>query len=138
MWKLDGTTLRAVGCAKVRAWVAKSGKTGMGITMRLEPVADARCTARVTDAHVEVGGVRVPAARLPAAAVVEPGNVTLLYVPFAWDNEAGWNDGVRKGVVSFRIDLDGHVATWSVPMTHRYTGPHYTVDHRGPRKQGQW
>lgn len=97
-WQIEGLGARQLDCAIVDLWVSKSGKQGLGVTLELTPTASS-CRVSVEEARFSADGVEERAARLPAPRVVERRDH--LYLPFAFDNEALWNDEVRDG----RLDL---------------------------------
>jgi hypothetical protein len=105
-WEIpDGVFSANVGCAQLSFWVAKSGKTGLGVTMRT--LADEPgCVAQVSDAAVHVAGQTIHAT-LPPAAEPLPGKSMHVYMPFLFDNETAWKEGVDEA------DLD---LTFSSPL----------------------
>lgn len=127
-WQVTGerpAAERQVGCATAAVWVAKSAKTGLGVTLRLtkQEAGDTPtpCVVAVTRARLVVGTTLVdsPAPApidLPALSQVEH-----RYLPFEFDNNAAWNRGERTGTLTLGF-ADG--SEWSIPMTHAWSGPH--------------
>lgn len=116
---------RQVGCAIAEVWVSKSGKTGLGVTLRVikHEAGDTPtpCLVEVTRARFVAGGT---VAEAPAPAAIDlPGlsHVEYRYLPFELDNNAAWNRGERAGVLTLGF-ADG--TEWAIPLTHEWTGPH--------------
>lgn len=117
-WTLDGDTHFAHGCLDADAYVRVSGKTGVGVTVALR--SHATCAVRITRAELVIDQQRVPAELPPPPAL--PGR-TLAYVwlPFAFDNNAAWNDDHRAG--RFELDVaigDAAPVTWTIPAHHAF------------------
>lgn len=123
-WELDVETGRMVGCAKVSAWVAKSGKQGLGVTVRLDGLTPERCEVRVAEAGFTlVGGAVVRPDALPATTLRGREAPEYLYLAFAFDNEAAWNRGQRQGMLALRLTAgSADSAEWTFRMTHRLRG----------------
>jgi hypothetical protein len=130
LWKLDSGELAPAGCAELRAWVSKSGKQGVGVTLRLSPRPGApKCDVRVVGAGLDVGRTRVAAARLPEPVTVGAGPAQHVYLPFAFDNEAAWNRGDRSGALVLQLTVDGALLPdVRVAMKHERSGAHTRID----------
>lgn len=116
------------GCGRARAWVSKSGKTGVGLTMVLEnPDEAATCAVAIPSAALEVAGRRIDASVVdvnppvgPAAVVaLEPCRQAFVYFAFELDNEASWNRGERDARFRVAISTNGGDADWVIPAEHR-------------------
>lgn len=109
MWRLDPPAALpvALGCARGQAWVVKSGKSGVGLTVELMGGAPERCRVVLRGARLELTGgltVRSAAPQPPAAAwTLGPCELQRFYLPFLFDNNAAWNHGARSG--RFLLDL---------------------------------
>lgn len=96
-WQALGPDEHRIGCARVEAWVSKSGKEGFGVTVDLRSVAgDGGCHVELTQASF-----RDAAGTLTEAALPPPldacGDVrTHAYLPFAFDNQALWNRSLQN------------------------------------------
>lgn len=121
---------RDLGCAHASAYVAKTGKEGFGLTVRLDASTPSACPVQLAGATATIGGARVVAAELPPAALVPPGAPAFLYLPFAFDNEAAWNDGRRAGTLELVVRVGGREDTWQLPIVVRFDGFHRMIDRR--------
>ncbi|MBX3130149.1 MAG: hypothetical protein KF718_25755 [Polyangiaceae bacterium] len=121
MWELEAAR-RVVGCMNVAAWVSKSGKQGLGVTLELAPQGEA-CELAILGAEVQLrDGDRVRAAQLPGPLrLTGEGHV---YLPFEFDNERAWNDGKRHATLRLELSAGGERARWVVPMEHVRHAPH--------------
>ncbi|MBA2539334.1 MAG: hypothetical protein H0V17_06850 [Deltaproteobacteria bacterium] len=147
MWSIAAKPLD-VGCGTAAVWVAKSGKTGVGVTVRVTPRADQPCVAVVAAslkfADRAFAGrlvVSKPAGELLAnnrgdRELAEHANATYHYLAFELDNEARWNRGDRMATFELAIEATGAGArvasevgptpaakttrTWSLPATHAF------------------
>jgi hypothetical protein len=128
-WRVESLGARQVGCARFDAWIAKSGKRGVGITVEL--VARETCPVRVSAAQLMVGGERVTTLRLPEARTLEAGETTHAYLPFEFDNEAAWNRGVRNGQLELEIVAAGTSRRVALALVHVRDGDHRVVDRHG-------
>jgi hypothetical protein len=135
MWSIARQPL-ALPCGEATVWVAKSGKTGLGVTVRVVPRAKQPCDAKVSAtlrfADRAFAGTHViakPGRELhvsedrPSAS--EPPDPALFdavyhYVAFELDNEARWNRGERTATLELAIDTGGQVNRWKLPATHAY------------------
>ena len=129
-WEVTDNATPVLGCAETAAWVVKSGKTGLGLTVRLHATGGA-CT-------IDLGGA---ALRLADGTVVrgvpERRHLDLarcqiehVYLPFLFDSEAAWNLGVRSGAIDLELATGGVAHTWSMPVRHvlrAYQSTHNTA-----------
>ena len=93
-WQLEGADVR-FGCLAARAWVSKSGREGVGVTIRLENVSEVACVVAVTRATFSVGEMELGAVEAPplldenGAAVdgaLAAHTVRFAYVAWSFDN----------------------------------------------------
>lgn len=140
VWNLADAPARRVGCGDFEAWVVKSGRQGVGVTVRLNSL-EAACAMRVQRASIVIfGDAEHPAARLPAPVVVGAGKPIHLYLPFLFDNLGAWRRGSRDGelvltVTATPVGRVGNNAVESVtalrlPMQIRRDTALWTVDYR--------
>lgn len=116
VWQLDKVDHPAA-CARVTPFVAKSGKEGIGIGVRVVS-SDPSCVVSISGA-LRAGG-RVFESD-PAISVRAPGHG---YLPFVFDDEALWNDGVRAGELELRVREARGEATLVLPMRYVHEGDH--------------
>lgn len=121
-WQLGGETAPVLGCAETAAWVVKSGKTGLGLTVRLHATGGA-CQVDLASATVRLanGGVAggAPERRHIALARCQ---VEHVYVPFQFDSEAAWNLGVRSGTIELVLATGLIRDEWRMPVEHVLRG----------------
>lgn len=128
LWQSEAPVTWTSGCAKASAWVSKSGKTGLGLTVHLESEAGP-CVARIASATLQLPN-RSP---LPAAVLL-PVEVTVgtpesprvdVYLPFAFDNDRAWNEHVTTGTVTLTLSERGQPEiVKSLSVEQRYEGYH--------------
>ena len=121
-WKLREAGAWRIGCANIDAWVSKSGKSGVGVTLQMESGSTSPCAVRVERARIEVGPVTAHAAVLPVPRTVQA--IEHAYVPFEFDNEALWNDDFRAGELVVAIRAGSATRELRIPMDHTLEGFH--------------
>lgn len=124
VWRLDKDE-RPAGCARVTPFIAKSGKEGLGVGVR---VASSEPSCVVELSGVLRAGGRVFASD-PPISVRAPGHG---YLPFVFDDEALWNDGVREGELELSVRDARGDARLVLPMRYVHEGDH-PWDRRGDR-----
>jgi len=117
-WEITANATPVLGCAETAAWVVKSGKTGLGLTVRLHATGGA-CKVDLTAASLRLANgtlVRgVPDKRHLDLARCQ---IEHVYLPFRFDSEAAWNLGVRSGTIRIDLATGGVAQTWSMPASH--------------------
>jgi hypothetical protein len=129
-WELTGKGPWPVGCATVDAWVSKSGKQGVGLTLELRAATAGSCEVRVQRTSIEIAGRTIEASQLPDAVRVDT-RPRQLYLPFAFDNEASWNRKELAAVLTVDLSAGGQAARLQRDMIHRWDGPHRWVPRSG-------
>jgi hypothetical protein len=122
-----------LACGGAVAWVSKSGKTGVGLTVRIDRRAEVeRCEVRIATALMrlandEIAGREIalpPApppderARIEAARTLTP--VAYHYLAFELDNQARWNRGERAASFELTLEVDGAPLVWRLPAQHHH------------------
>lgn len=126
-WRLEHLGARQVGCARVDAWVSKSGKEGVGVTLSARRAASGPCRFEVRSAAVHVAGRSWPASRLPSASELDESE-RYFYLPFVFDNEALWNDRRRSGQLELVLaSTTGAPERVVLSMVHTRPSPHSVV-----------
>jgi hypothetical protein len=125
-WELSGRLAgRTSPCAELELWVSKSGKQGLGVTLAAKGVSPTPCAIKVSGAQFQVGGAWISAEPAPAPVEVLYGEQAQIYLPFPFDNEAKWNQGVRTGTLLLALNVGGETqADWLLPMEHLLRGFH--------------
>jgi hypothetical protein len=120
-WELPGDS-KTAGCARLDAWVSRSGKTGFGVTVRAEPAGDGPCAVRLIAGEMRLDDRRrVPATIDPAVHALVACQARL-DASFSFDNNAAWNHGVRTGLVMLVVEVDGETHTWPMAAEHQLRG----------------
>jgi hypothetical protein len=125
-WEVRGAFHQTVGCVELSAEVVKSGKSGLGALVRRD--VDNGCDVRIEAARVRVVGAGAFEASSPPAFDEH----RTLYLSFAFDNEAHWNEGAREGSLELDVSANGERRTLAFPMTHVWSGPHKNSLRTGP------
>lgn len=116
-WYLADNAHFAAGCAQADAFIRKSGKTGIGLALRMRSTSD--CTFTVTGSRIVFGKRAFAGGAVGPIAL--PGRSQLYaWLPIKFDNNAMWNDDRNEA----RIELDVAVAaapttTWSFLVNQR-------------------
>ena len=113
---------RAIGCARVDVWVAKSGKEGAGFFVGAD--AQSTCDVQVVRAELEIAGRTYAVAELPREPV-HPGGKA--YLPFLFDNEKLWNENQREGTLRLSLVTGGVPSELHLRLEHVWTN-----DRSGP------
>lgn len=121
-WRLEHLGARDVGCATVDAWVSKSGKQGVGVTLQVK-AAQAACEAQVRSASLRIGERVIPTSKLPGP-LLGSAREQYVYLPFAFDNEALWNQGERLGKLELEISTGSETQHIVLAMRHVLAEPH--------------
>jgi hypothetical protein len=119
-WAVDADPELETGCLTAKIWVAKSGKQGMGASLRVRARGEASCQVEILNAQLSIAGATIEASGLPVRKTVAGAEEAHVYLPFAFDNERMWNSGRRTGelVIQLRLNI-GAVVRWRLPMIHR-------------------
>lgn len=113
-WRLDRMAPFDHGCVIGRAFVRKSGKAGIGVTVELKSRGD--CAVEIARAELVLGsGQRVPAG-IRVVPPMQGRSVLYTWLAFPFDNNAAWNRGDDRGKLEFDLVVNGERApTWWFP-----------------------
>jgi len=112
-------------CAGVRAFVRKTGKAGMGITLEVRSRTD--CPATITRAAVVIPdhARRLHAeATVPVIPELRGRSLRYLWMPVHFDADELWNRGARVATLELELAIDGvaqPAITW--PLVTLWSGP---------------
>ena len=134
MWSITATKPLQLPCGEAAVWVAKSGKTGLGVTVRVTPLQDQPCVSGVAaslkfadrtftgEVLESRSGVELPANyRDPSGRTdLRLVDSTYHYIAFELDNEARWNRGDRTAAFEITIEAGGQKQSWTLAATHAY------------------
>jgi len=116
-WRVTAPTAYDHGCVLGRAFIRKSGKDGVGMTVELR----SRTTCQVVIARAELvlaSGERVPAG-IRQVAPMTGRSLLYTWLAFPFDNNRAWNRGVVDGAFELDLVLDGAPApTWRFAAHH--------------------
>ncbi len=128
-WVVDGAGTPEVmwrDCAGLRAFVRKSGKAGMGITVEIRSRTD--CPATISSASVVFpdGPRRFHAeARTPAVPELRGRSLRYLWMPVPFDGDMLWNRGVRHATLEIELTIgDTKQDKVSWPLVELWNGPY--------------
>lgn len=116
-WSLAAPAHYAAACAEADAFIRKSGKTGLGLSVRVRSSSD--CTFTVTASRI-VFGRRVFASGA-AGPVALPGRSQLyVWLPIRFDNDAMWNAGHDDATIELDVAVAAApTATWKFGVHQR-------------------
>lgn len=122
-WIATGGERHTQQCVDLYAWVSKSGKTGVGLSLELRSRGD--CMLEVTRAELQLDGLTVPAADLWDPMDMKGHSLLFAYIPFEFDNNEAWNDERRDGVIELHLTTNGNAGEpWRITATHRRDRTH--------------
>jgi hypothetical protein len=113
---------RSAGCSSLDAWVSKSGKTGLGLTVELRK--SGACSAEILEATLTVAGQPVSAV---TASPSTTGDREHRYLPFLFDNDRAWRSGVQDARVTLLVRAEGTRSTVTIPLRQFALQPHSGV-----------
>ena len=117
-WILSDGNRFAADCLEAEAFVRTSGKTGVGVTVALR--SRSTCAVRITRAELILDDGRA-AAELPPPETLPGRSLVYTRLPFAFDNNAAWNRGDRRGRFEVAVAIgDAAPRTWVIPAEHRF------------------
>ncbi len=134
-WELTSGQAKVAGCADAMAWVSKSGKSGVGLTVEIRTrgpcrVRISRAAMILADGSEVEGRVQEPSAKTPSPAD------RFVYVAFLFDNNRAWNQGIRSGRFDLDLVAEEQTERWSMDAEHRLDGFHRDLSQ--PRRRGKW
>jgi hypothetical protein len=126
-WRVVSNADSALSCAKVHVWVAKTGKEGMGVNVRVASVGS--CYVTVQEARLQVGSQEIPAVALPPVAEYIESQPAPLYLAFPFDGEAAWNQQVRTATLHLVLASGTEPAelvplAWDLSLAYRLDSFH--------------
>lgn len=105
VWRLLDAAPEMVGCAELDAWIAKSGREGVGVTVSLR-AHSTPCSVTLDRALVTIaGGAEHAPARLPGGTIVLGSAPLHFYLPFPFDNLQEWRRGARQGELALTLTV---------------------------------
>ena len=119
-WQIDRDREEESGGLSIRAWVSKSGREGMGVTLRVENRGQEEITLRITKAAFLYEGASIPSRAMPPTATVGPEETHHVYLPFLFENHALTAGEISHGrlEITFRAG-DAGERVWTLSMSYR-------------------
>jgi len=113
---IGGRDLRA-GCAVADAFVRKSGKEGLGVTVEVRSLYD--CDARIDLALIFPDGRRATAPSIDQKMIGR--SLAYLWMPIRFDGDAAWNDGAHTAQLELDLHAGDTTHAWKIPVEHRWS-----------------
>jgi hypothetical protein len=113
-WRLTAPATYAASCAQADAFIRKSGKTGVGVSLRVRSTET--CTFTIAASRIVFGKRVVPAGAVGPLAL--PGRSQLYaWLPVKFDNDAVWNDDRNDATIELDVVVAAQPAvTWKIPV----------------------
>jgi hypothetical protein len=92
-------------CVGVRAFVRRSGKQGIGVTLEVRSRTD--CAVTIAAATVVLEDGTRAAGELPALDGLRGRSLAYLWMPVRFDGDRAWNRGSRRGQLELTLALGG-------------------------------
>ena len=119
-WRIVGGQTLAHDCLRAEAYIRKSGKAGIGVTLVLRSLHD--CPVEIRRAELVFPDGRRGAAAAPARALTPLVGRSLRYhwLPVPFDNDRAWDDGAVDATLELELAIAGQPVTWRMPAQHRW------------------
>ena len=118
-WRLTQPVVFGHGCALGRAFVRKSGKAGVGMTLELRSRAD--CAIAIRRAQLVLADGKRVDAGVREVPALRGRSLVYTWLAFPFDNTAAWNAGVVDGAFELDLVVAGAAApTWRLPARHAF------------------
>jgi hypothetical protein len=114
-----------VGGAIVQAWVSRSTREGIGVSVDVAcaPGATRPVSIDASRTFLRIAGERLrPVEVAPASAI--PGAHVRGYLAFEFDNRRAWNDGVRTATLRLAVRVDGGLREIPISIVETRPDPH--------------
>lgn len=118
---------QVVDGAVVSAWVSRSGREGMGVSVEIDP----RDTGMSFEVDPAGTLLRLGRRAIHPRRVIEapsPPDRHRRYLVFPFDGRAAWNAGQRRAVLRLAIRGPGPTRVILVGLTHSLESPHTTLE----------
>lgn len=115
-WEVTGDSGRRVGCSVTRAFIARSGKQGIGVGFSILGLDSCNVTAT---AQLHLAGITLKPDKNPGFVHVTEKDTRYLYVPIFFDNNASWNRGEREAELEVIVQAGDDKQRWTTSLLHR-------------------
>jgi hypothetical protein len=116
-WVLVGGRDLRHGCAIADAFVRRSGKEGVGVTVALRSTRD--CDVRITRAALVFPDDVAAAGVVPAAAPMAGRSLAYAWIPIRFDGDRAWNQHRDRAALELELTVDGVARAWKIPAEQR-------------------
>ncbi len=117
-WQIDGSREQGSDHLTLRAWISKSDREGMGVTLRVRNTGPAAVPFCITEAAFLSGDLAVTSGAAPSTALIGPGTTRHFYLPFLFENHA--TKKIRHGRLEIGVSAGRAPARiWRLPVSHR-------------------
>ena len=112
----------------ITPWIARSSKEGFGLVLRFDSHRELareihvdRATAHLQESLTELHGSIPSVEALPVEPVTvhNPHHHAAVYIPFAFDNQGAWNQGLRRATIYIDLVIDGEPTRLRLLAEHR-------------------
>ncbi len=116
-WRLLAPASYGADCAQADAFIRKSGKTGIGLSLRVRSSGD--CMFTIVGSRI-VFGRRVVAAGA-VGPIALPGRSQLYaWLPIKFDNNDAWNADTNDATIELEVAVAAQpTATWKIAVHQR-------------------
>jgi hypothetical protein len=121
MWTFVDRIPLQTPCGPVEAWVAKSGKEGLGVTLHLQTARPA-CAFSTAHASLSLHDQNIVASATFPAAAEERDGERFIYLPFLFDNNKAWNRGWNQATLDLQLRVESTDLRWQRKLVQYHEG----------------
>lgn len=127
VWQISEVAQTTRGCAEFNVWISRSGKEGLGLTLRARNLVEDSCELTFSSIQVHVAREGHEGQLTDHEIILLAGEEHHIYVPIFFPSESLWNAGEREGRLDMEFTVEGARKSWSLSMQHYYDGPYRTI-----------
>ena len=129
VWTMPPEQRQPQGCAGVSAWVSRSGKQGVGVTLRVLNLSEATCEIEVLGSLFEHERASVQGDTESPSLRLAPRRDGHIFLAHHFDSEALWNASENRARYLLHTAVNGvEQPLWRISMTQQRAAPHRIVD----------
>lgn len=113
-WVIAGGRDLEIGCAIADAFVRKSGKEGIGVTVELR--SRGSCAITITHAALLFPDGAVAEGALPPAMSLPGRSLTYAWIPIRFDADRAWDAHRTHARLALEVEADGALREWHLPI----------------------
>ncbi|MBA2665045.1 MAG: hypothetical protein H0U74_22350 [Bradymonadaceae bacterium] len=129
VWQIAEAAQTARGCVQLDAWISRSGKEGLGLTLRARNIDEAPCELSASTARVHIGGQAYDGEFGDGPIRLGSGEEHHFYAPVFFPSQDIWNGGEHEGRLELSFAVNAEPKSWSLALQHHFTGPFRAVNH---------